>query len=119
MNSLDILIISDNDNRKYWEALSLPVRIVLDKDLPNEKIGQEYEVILVDISVINDLFQAIKYIHANQPRSDIIVVHATPTWKFTRQVLELGAAKLVRKDSPPDEILKELISTDRQNKLQL
>lgn len=115
MNSLNVLIVSDNDNQKYWEASSRPVRIILDKDLPDERFEKEYLVILVDISVIKNLLQAIEYIHANQPRSEIIVVHATPTWKFTRQVLEFGATKLIRKASLPDEILKELINTDCKN----
>ncbi len=110
MKDLPGMIVSDKDNRKYWEASTLPARIVLDKDLPFERIDQKCKVILVDISIINDLFEAIRYIQANQPGSRIIVVHATPTWKFIRAVLESGASDLIRKTSHPDEIFKRISS---------
>jgi DNA-binding NarL/FixJ family response regulator len=115
MNKKKFLIISDAGNKHYWDAITNnigakanSVHIILNQVLPLQRIDRHYDVIIMDISHVEDLFRTIPEIHAQQPKGRIIVVTSTPTWKFTREVLRLGAADLVRKDSHLDLIFEEL-----------
>ena len=115
MNTKNILIISDAGNQYYWSALANeiknnigPVRIVLDKDISLWRINHPYDVIVMDVSNIEDLHHLIPEIHHEQPRSRIIIISSTPTWKETREVIQLGAASLIRKSSNLDELINEL-----------
>lgn len=117
MNKMKVLIISDKENQHYWKSLtgearektgSTQITLSLEEDISHERIDQQYDVILMDISDIEDLFRMIPEIHAGQPGSRIIIVRSTPTWKFAREVLRLGAADLIRKNAHPAEIIEEL-----------
>ena len=81
---------------------------MLDKDISRRKIEHIYDVIVMDISDIEDLYCLIPKIHYEQPRSRIILVSSTPTWKQTREILRLGAKNLIRKSSNLDEVIHEL-----------
>jgi DNA-binding NarL/FixJ family response regulator len=115
MNTKKVLIVSDSGNRYYWSALTNeiekkigPVRIVLDNDISRRINNHSYDVIVVDVSNIEDLYRLIPKIHHDQPRSRIIIVSSSPTWEQTRDVIHLGAAKLIRKNSDLDEVINEL-----------
>lgn len=115
MNNKKILIVSDAENQYYWSALTNeikekigPVHILLDKDLSWKKIDDRYDVVMMDISNIEDLHNLIPGIRHDQPESRIIIISTTPTWKETRQVIRLGASNLIRKSFNLDEIINEL-----------
>jgi DNA-binding NarL/FixJ family response regulator len=115
MNTKKVLIVSDLGNQNYWNALTNEIKekigavnIVLDKDLSWRRGNHPYDVIMMDISNLEDLHRLIPEIHHEQPRSRIIILSSTPTWKFTREVIRLGAATLIRKNSNLDEIISEL-----------
>jgi len=115
MNTQKVLIVSDANNQYYWISLTKgirknigPVRIVLDKDISQQWDNHLYDVIVVDVSNIEDLHRLIPEIHQEQPRSYIIIVSSTPTWKQTREVIRLGAANLIRKSTDLDEVIQAL-----------
>ncbi len=115
MNNEKLLVISDAGNQSYWQASALEMKkfigsvdIVLDENFLERGKNKAYDLIIVDISDLTDLMSLIPQIHALQPKSRIIVATYTPTWKQAREVIHLGAAKLIRKSSNLDEFFKEL-----------
>jgi DNA-binding NarL/FixJ family response regulator len=109
------LIVSDSGNQPYWSSMVTlmkakvgSVQIILDEDFMRIKIKQPFDVIVVDVSNIEDLHTLIPQIHREQPSGRIIVVSSTPTWKQTREVIRLGAANMIRKSSNVDEVIAEL-----------
>jgi len=112
-----LLIISDEEGMAYWNTLSGTakkkvgfVHIQLDKDIATQMIHEQYGAILIDISDISDLYRMIPVVHLEQPASRIIVVTSAPVWKFTREVLRLGAADLIRRRYTSDQVINELYS---------
>jgi DNA-binding NtrC family response regulator len=115
MKTKDVLIISDAENQGYLKALADairekigPVRTVMDRDVAPGWNGRHYDVIVVDVSNLESLYRLIPEIHRDHPKSHIIIISSTPTWKQTREVIRLGAANLIRKSSDLDEIIDEL-----------
>lgn len=117
MKTKHVLIICAAGNQSYWhnwinkikEELR-SVSIDIDKDISRRKNNNAYDMIVVDVSNIEDLRRLIPEIHHEQPQSRILVVSSTPTWKQTREVIRLGAANLIRKNSNLEEVIKELES---------
>jgi len=115
MNNKKILIISDIENLPYWRAIANnikekigPVRIYVDEKFFLQMFEETYDLILVDISNIENLYNMIPKIHHEKPKSRIIIVSSTPTWKQTREFIRLGAANLIRKRSNQDDFIDEL-----------
>ena len=113
MNTQKVLIVSDTDNHPYWSAMTHeieekigPVHIIKDKDIFRRKIDHLYEVIVVDVSDIEDLHRLISEIHQEQPKSRILILFSSPTWKAAREVIRLGAADVIRKSADLDEVFK-------------
>ena len=116
MNTKKVLIVCDSENQHYWSSLTNKIKekigtvsILMDKDYSQQKINHPYDVIVMDISNIEDLHSLIPKIHHEQPGSRILIVCSTPTWKQTREVIRLGASNLIRKSSNLDEVINELL----------
>ena len=116
MNKQKVLIVSDANNQNYWSAFTNETRrkinaenVVLGSDLSWRKGNHPYDAIVIDISDLNDLRNIITEIHHDHPKSRIIILSSSPTWKFAREVIRLGAATLIRKSSNPDEVIDEII----------
>lgn len=115
MDKKKVLIVCDAENLPYWDTLSKAVikKIgsidkELYKNITPQIIAKKYDLIILDISIIENLYSMISTLHQNEPSCRIIVVSSVPTWKFTREVLRLGAADMIHKGSDPDKILQEL-----------
>lgn len=115
MQSRIILIVSDIGNLLYWTSLIDtikekigPVRLVLDQGITPETITNPYDLAVVDVSDTERMQFLITEIHHEQPKCRIIAASSTPTWKQTREVIRLGAATMMRKNSNVNELIDEL-----------
>jgi len=115
MKIKNVLIVSDVENQHYWKASinkiknkNSLVNIIIANDISKLKKNNLYDMVMVDISNIEDLYRLIPEIHHENPMSRILVVSSTPTWKQTREIIRLGAATLIRKSSNLDEFINEI-----------
>ena len=115
MSGKPILVVSDDGNQSYWSSVAQKIKdqvgslhIVLAKEVSRQHTDHMYDVVLLDVSDIEELYLLIPEIHREQPRSRVIVVSSTPTWAMTREVIRLGASSLIRKSSNLDQIIDEL-----------
>jgi DNA-binding NarL/FixJ family response regulator len=116
MDNWKILIISDKESQSYWKAMTSeinerigPVRIFQENGLSEEIIDYPYDLVILDISKINELHHMITKIHLERSEIRIVVVTSSPTWKLTRDVYRMGAASLIRKSANQEKILQELL----------
>jgi len=115
MNTKKVLIICDSEYQYHWGGLANAIKgkvgavdIILGNDISQWWNNHQYDVIVVDVSNIENLYSLIPEIHNELPSGRIVIVSSTPTWKQTREVIRLGAFNVIRKSSNLDEFINEL-----------
>jgi DNA-binding NarL/FixJ family response regulator len=112
------ILLLDGRGDHYWlEVLRCTVS-ALDRVL--EVVGEaemnhiqwyDYDLIILDTSVIGNLFSVISQIRSQDPQARIVIFSPVPTWKQARDIMLTGAI-----DYAPKSLEKEnLLSTLKRN----
>jgi len=116
-NRHSILIISDEENMKYWQPMLEVIRrrigpttTIFEKDVLNQGFFKPSEIIVVDATDVASLPQLVRFIHDLIPEGKIIIVTATPTWKQAREAFHIGATDYIQKRYDKEEMANVLES---------
>lgn len=63
-----------------------------------------YDVIIIDAGAIHDAALLTRRLRTNRPEARIIIVTASPTWEYTREALQAGAADYIHKTFNQEEL---------------
>jgi two-component system invasion response regulator UvrY len=69
---------------------------------------QEWDVVVLDISMPGNGLDALKQIRQEKPRLPVLVLSVHPEDQYAVRVLKAGASGYVTKDSSPDELKKAI-----------
>ncbi|MBE0683966.1 MAG: response regulator [Anaerolineales bacterium] len=98
----------ENTLMHLGELLVLP-----EKNAMQQILQQEYDVIIVDTSYIDNEILLVSRIHAQQPQARILVLTASPTWRRAREALQAGVIDYIKKSLSEREyasILKDALA---------
>lgn len=111
MKSKKILLLNGQDTC-YWfksldETISALDGILKTINAANIQsiIWHDYDLIILDAGIFQDLSSTISQIRMQDPKAQIVVFSATPTWKQAREVILAGAADYSRKSLDKEHIL--------------
>src|SRR5262252_4899293 len=69
---------------------------------------QDWDLVLLDISMPGGGLDALKQIRQERPRLPVLVLSVHPEDQYAVRVLKAGASGYVTKDSPPDELKRAI-----------
>ncbi len=115
------IIVVSNKSQSEWlfavtTALELlgNVQIMSENDSLEQIITVSPALVITDASTIEkNLTAYVSQLHNSQPDLPIIVVTASPTWRYARSLFLAGAADYIRKSLDINKIIaicKELLS---------
>jgi DNA-binding NtrC family response regulator len=114
MKSKKILLIDGRDTSYWLGALDRAVS-TLDRTLEvfNASSAQpiswrDYDLIILDAGVIQDLRSTISQIRLRDPEARVVVFSPAPTWKQAREVMLAGAADYAGKSLDKSYVLSTL-----------
>lgn len=92
-----------------WALSSLgKLRTVLEEEALRVASEGSYDVIVVDSLAVRNVVLLVSRLHAQCPRSRIIVATASPTWQRAREALKAGAADYIRKSLDKEELRSKI-----------
>lgn len=91
------------------------LKILGEKEAFKQILLQDYDLVILDSSEVNNVTRLISFIRAHRSKTGIIVVTASPTWKSARHAFRSGANDYIRKSMFEDDIFSVLLQVlDRQ-----
>ena len=68
-------------------------------------LQQDYDIVIVDATVVRDVPLRVSRIRAQRPDARIVVATTSPTWTRARAAFRAGATDYIRKSLNKDELL--------------
>jgi DNA-binding NtrC family response regulator len=108
------LLISGEEGHRWYQIFkeaAAPigsVHFVKEEEAIPAILKQEYDLVIVDATVVMDVPTLISRIRRKRPDAHVVTAAATPTWTRARDAFHAGALDCIRKSSDKDEILFDL-----------
>ncbi len=93
--------------RKVASALDGVVKAI-DQASVQRVLWRDYDLVILDAGVFNDLPSTIAWICSQYPETRIVVFSSAPTWKQAREAMLAGAMDYARKSLNREYILSTL-----------
>ena len=84
------------------------LQIVREVDALRLARQQDYDLIVIDATNVEDIFLLALSIRLQRPNAKIVIATASPDWKLAREAFRTGATDYIQKSMNKEEILSTL-----------
>jgi DNA-binding response OmpR family regulator len=104
------LLIGDVAETQWTLALRMSLSpmgslcVLAEEDAVVSVEHHSYAVIIIDAGAIHDAALLTRRLRTHRPEARIIIVTASPTWEYTREALQAGAADYIHKTFNQEEL---------------
>jgi DNA-binding NtrC family response regulator len=97
------LLISDQEEIHSFDNLVKALadlgelQFLPEKEALQISLGLKYDIVIIDAAILDNKMLLISQIRERQPKTRIIVLTASPTWRRAREALKAGAMDYLSK----------------------